>query len=261
MGCGWLGLPLAKAWVSEGHRVNGSTTSREKLQIIERNGIRPYLIEVSESGIQGPMANFLSDMDLLVLNLPPRLRNRPGDFVAKMRQVYDALAASTVKKIILVSSTSVYGRAQGEVCEKDPPRPDTESGRQLVAVEAMFRDMPDRQVTILRFAGLIGPRRHPVTMLSGRTGLANGQDPVNLVHMDDCIGIMQAIVKNDWFGHTLNVVYPEHPPKADYYAATARKRGIPPPEYVKNYTNKGKKIYSCSPIIVNFFTFKTSILP
>ena len=36
IGCGWLGLPLAKEFISNNYKVKGSTTTKEKLKISEK---------------------------------------------------------------------------------------------------------------------------------------------------------------------------------------------------------------------------------
>ena len=36
IGCGWLGLPLAKEFVSNNYKVKGSTTTKEKLEILKQ---------------------------------------------------------------------------------------------------------------------------------------------------------------------------------------------------------------------------------
>ena len=40
LGCGWLGLPLAKALIENGFSVKGSTTSTDKLTALENAGNR-----------------------------------------------------------------------------------------------------------------------------------------------------------------------------------------------------------------------------
>ena len=34
IGCGWLGLPLAKEFISNNYKVKGSTTTKEKLETL-----------------------------------------------------------------------------------------------------------------------------------------------------------------------------------------------------------------------------------
>ena len=45
IGCGWLGLPLAKEFISNNYKVKGSTTTKEKLEILKTEGIEAYLID------------------------------------------------------------------------------------------------------------------------------------------------------------------------------------------------------------------------
>lgn len=58
MGCGWLGFPLAKALVEQQYRIHGSSTSKEKLNTLEKSGIDPFYIELSENGIKGDIDGF-----------------------------------------------------------------------------------------------------------------------------------------------------------------------------------------------------------
>lgn len=261
LGCGWLGRPLAKSFVEDGYRVRGTTTSEEKCILLQKEAIRPYLITLHEDRITGDVLDFFLGLEVLVINIPPRLRNGKNEnYVKKMQLLYNTIKTSKTKKIVLVSSTSVYGDVDGEVTEKTIPKPHTESGKQLLASEAIFRNNPDRDTTIVRFGGLIGPNRHPITTLSGKEGLPNGQAAVNLIHLDDCIDIIRSIVQNGWWNETFNAVYPHHPNKQDYYTSEAKKRGLIAPLYQGNRRGNSKKIDSCSLTPVKKYRFKTSIL-
>ncbi|WP_299530023.1 SDR family oxidoreductase [Ulvibacterium sp.] len=260
IGCGWLGLPLAKSFLNIGYTVHGSTTSKEKLSSLAEAGIRPYLISLSEEGPKGPVSDFLQDVDSLIINVPPKLRGgNQGNYIGKIQGLYNAIKTSSVQQIVFVSSTSVYGNIDGEVTEDTVPKPATESGRQLLITEAIFRNDNELRSTIVRFGGLIGPNRHPVTMLSGRTGLANGIAPINLIHLNDCIDILRNIVEQRWWNEVFNGVYPDYPSKAEYYAVEAKKRGIPGPEYSKETVKRGKKVQSSKLILVKKYRFNTSI--
>ena len=43
LGCGWLGLPLAKQLVTAGYSVRGTTTTKEKLTEISRIEINLFI--------------------------------------------------------------------------------------------------------------------------------------------------------------------------------------------------------------------------
>ena len=218
MGCGWLGHPLANSFVLDGYRVHGSTTSEEKLISLKKDGIVPFLISFHEDRIEGDISSFLKDIELLVINIPPKLRgvNREN-YVKKIELLHREIKNAAVKKIIFVSSTSVYGDIEGEVTEETIPQPTTESGKQLLAAEKVFSEDNNLQTTILRFGGLIGPNRHPITMLSGRKELSNGSAVVNLIHLDDCIRIILAVFENSWWNEVINGVHPDHPTKRKYF--------------------------------------------
>ncbi|MFS4418473.1 SDR family oxidoreductase [Maribacter sp. 2307ULW6-5] len=261
MGCGWLGLPLAKELLHQGYAVKGTTTSAEKLALLQKEGIVPALIKLTEKGIQGDMATFIADVSVLVVNVPPGLRGKakPENYVAKMGQLVRSLENTKVKKVLFVSSTSVYGDATGTVTEETVPVPSTASGKQLLEAEKVFREETDWATTVLRFGGLIGPDRHPVRQLAGREGLANGNDPVNLIHLDDCLGIMASVITQNIWNTTLNGVYPAHPKKRDYYGKMAQKLGLEPPKYGMAAKSNAKKVRSCKYFLLNTYVYKTKI--
>lgn len=260
MGCGWLGLPLAKALVEGGYLVRGTTTSEYKLGMLQKPGIAPFLISLSEEKIVGDISGFLAEAEVLVINIPPKLRGgNKENYVKKMQLLLESVKTAKTKKVIFVSSTSVYGDINAEVTEETTTKPCTESGKKLLASENLFKNCPELQTTIIRFGGLIGPDRHPITMLSGRIGLTNGNAFINLIHLEDCIGIIKAIIQDDWWDELFNGVYPYHPTKQEYYSGEAQKRGLTVPVYSNTSLHPGKKIESRRLIHVKKYHFNTPI--
>lgn len=231
-GLGWLGQPFAMQLQKLGYRVKGSVTSIKKTSKLQKNGIEAFPVELSEQGISGEVEAFLDNADYLVIMIPPGLRRNTGaDHVAKMTHFLTEIEKSSVKKVILVSSTSVYSDEQGTVTEKDKPIAETDAARQLIEVEQLFFKSPAFKTTIVRFGGLLGGKRQPVRYLAGRAGLKNGNAPVNLIHREDCIAILSEIIKKDAFGHIFNAVAPIHPSKKFYYTQKATELGLEPPFY------------------------------
>ncbi|MEP5430602.1 MAG: NAD(P)H-binding protein [Flavobacteriaceae bacterium] len=261
LGCGWLGLPLAKQLVKEGHSVYGTTTSKEKLAQLTKEAIQAYKIALNSSEILGDIRGFLSHVDILIVNVPPKLRGKkPENFVEKMKLLHLEVKKSNVSKLIFISSTSVYGAISGEVTEENTPLPNTESGIQLYESEQLFSLDTSFHTTIIRFGGLIGPTRHRVTMLSKRKNLSNGGDPVNLIHLLDCIHMIMTIIKNEYWGELFNGVYPLHPIKEDYYTEEARKMGISPPHYAENNKKEPGKLIFGKKFMDKSHHFLTSII-
>ena len=48
LGCGWLGLPLAKKLISKNFIVRGSTTSKDKISVLKNENIEPFLITLDK---------------------------------------------------------------------------------------------------------------------------------------------------------------------------------------------------------------------
>ena len=249
MGCGWLGFPLAKSLVDAKYEVYGSTTSEAKIAELQQSGITPFLIRLGEKRIEGNVEAFFSDADIGIINVPPGLRRSPAaNYVDKLKLLRTALIAAGVKKVVFVSSISVYGNVQGEVDEHITAAPATESGRQLLEVENLMLSTTEFETAVIRFGGLIGPGRHPVRMLSGRTDLKNGNDPINLIHLEDCIYLIETVIENNWWGEIFNGVYPLHPSKKDYYQSEAERLKLSPPSYTEGSSMGGKQVNSA-----NFF--------
>ncbi|MAP81737.1 MAG: NAD(P)-dependent oxidoreductase [Aequorivita sp.] len=260
-GLGWLGQPLAYRLSALNYTVKGSVTSIQKATLLQQNGFNAFPVEISERGIDGEIQALLNNTDCLIIMIPPGLRKNTGaDYVLKMTHLLEAVKASEVKKVILVSSTSVYDDAQGKVTEKNDPQPQTIAGKQLRQVEELFLNSDEIKTTVVRFGGLIGGSRQPAKYLAGRKDLADGNAPVNLIHRDDCINILVEILKRDAFGKVFNAVHPNHPTKADYYIEKAKELSLVPPAFKDTTTNElFKQVDSENLETVLNYTFKTSI--
>lgn len=261
IGCGWLGLPLAKSLIAEGYSIFGTTTSKDKLRLLKKEGIHAFQIELSESEVKGPIQDFLKSCETLIVNVPPKMRESgpQTSYVEKMQQLLKQLQNSTIAHVVFVSSTSVYSDAQGTVTEETIPKPSSESGKQLLECEQLFANTTEFKSTIVRFGGLIGPDRHPITVLSGKQNLKNGDAPVNLIHLNDCIVIVKEIIKQQQWGKTFNAVHPAHPTKRDYYTQKAIEKNVEPPNYTASLPKTYKIIKFCSNFLIKMSANFTSL--
>ena len=252
LGCGWLGLPLAKVLLENGFSVKGSTTSVEKISVLQNSGIQPYLIALSENETTGNLSDFLENSKILIIDVPPKLRGSATEnFVSKIKNVIPFIEKSTIENVLFISSTSVYGDTSTalSVTEETEALPETESGKQLVQTEQLLQNNPNFKTTILRFGGLIGDDRHPIKFLAGRKNIENPNAPINLIHQDDCIGIVLEFLRqaqNDklkW-NETFNAVTPFHPSRKEYYTQKAVDLNLALPEFNVENSSFGKTISS-----------------
>ncbi|MFV8368766.1 SDR family oxidoreductase [Flavobacterium sp. LB2R40] len=256
LGCGWLGLPLAKALLKNDYLVNGSTTSEGKLAVLENAGIKPFLIVLSENKTIGELSELLKNSETLIIDVPPKLRGSGAEnFVSKIRNIIPIIENSSVKKVLFISSSSVYGDTDTLVSEETPPKPDTESGKQLLETEQLLQSAVNFQTTILRFGGLIGEDRHPIHFLAGRENLDNPDAPINLIHQEDCIGIILKIIELNIWNETFNAVTPCYPSREMYYTQKAEDLNLALPKFTHENPSVGKTILSTKIKTVLNYTF------
>jgi len=273
IGCGWLGLPLATALVESGFPVVGTTTTPEKLPQLRANGINPILYVLGDDISLMPKADLalLASAEVFFINIPPSGARSAGPSNSYLDGLDSLLQAipRAARQIIFCSTTSVYADTPGISTEddlnpltfstanlsQDPARHGTPRSV-LIAAEKRFA--ADPRSVILRLSGLLSEDRHPIRFLSGRTNLSQPLAPVNLIHRDDIIDLVQVLIRrsisdnmigtdpasgaHDEMPRILNVCADEHPSRRDYYMAAARARNLPLPEFDASDTRSGKCI-------------------
>jgi nucleoside-diphosphate-sugar epimerase len=249
LGCGWYGLELAKTLVTKGYIVKGSCTNPEKLQTIANYKIQPFLINFEKDEENYDPLFFQTDV-LFVCIPPKRSAGLQSDYPHKIQRICNAAKQKT-SNLIFISSSSVYGDHNQEVTEWSVPYPENASGEAILEAEILIKGQSSFSTTILRFAGLVGPGRHPGRFFSGKTDLPNGQAPINLIHLDDCVGISLQLIKHKTFGHTFNACSPDHPAKQDFYTAAALNAGLPLPIF-QDELLKWKLVTSVQAPILNY---------
>jgi nucleoside-diphosphate-sugar epimerase len=245
LGAGWLGLPLAERLLELGYRVKASTTSPEKILLLQQKGLEAYLLRVDQGRIEGDVGDFFS-CEILFLNIPPS-RRRPDVetwYPEQISAVVTAAMTNKVPKLIFASSSGVYGDVMEAVFEATDPQPDTASARALVAAETTVRNIYvwRGMGNILRFSGLVGGNRKAGRFFAGKTEVPEGAAPVNLVHLDDCIGVIEAILQQDRWGEFYNVCADEHPRKDQFYVKQAIQQGFTPPSFLLDEPSPRYKI-------------------
>jgi len=223
LGCGWLGLPLAKHLVENGHSVKGSTTSEYKMTYLSAVGIKPFLLKFSPQIESEDIIDFLNS-EILIICIPPRAGKYGEDFHAQqIKSLMEYLPSSSIKSIIYTSSTSVYPDLNREVTERD----EVLENHALTKVENLLKST-SKNVTILRCGGLMGGDRIPAKYFTGKT-INTGKIPVNYVHQQDLIQIITMILEQGFWHETFNVVSPIHPIRKEIYLKNCEELALEKP--------------------------------
>lgn len=235
LGAGWLGMPLGESLVKAGYTVNGSTTRTEKMPAISQKGMNAFNLVIDQD-IVGPALDQFFKCDLLFVNIPPGRRDPKvlKNYTYKIKLILDQIRIHQIPYCIFVSSTSVYKSTNSLITEESPTQPSSDSGKALVICEHLLLNEASCQTTVLRMAGLAGGDRKVGRFLAGKKDLSNGQGKVNLVHLEDCIGVTKAVIQQNQWQEIFNVSADLHPTRQVLYRAQAKKLGLEPPSFLED---------------------------
>tara|TARA_R110001632_G_scaffold68401_1_gene160304 strand:- start:4681 stop:5442 length:762 start_codon:yes stop_codon:yes gene_type:complete len=206
LGCGWLGKPLAVSLLEDGFSVKGSTTSEIRIDELEALEIETYMVDIAEFE---EFDSFLNS-DILIIAITSK---DIDDFENLIQQIQ----ASSIQKVIFISSTSVYPIINAVVSEETQTLKTP-----LSEIENLFRENTYFETTVIRFAGLFGPGRHPGSWFKNGRKIPQPNGFVNMIHQEDCIEIIHEIIGQNFWNSTMNACANDHPTRKDFYI-NARK--------------------------------------
>ncbi|SBO42487.1 NAD-dependent epimerase/dehydratase family protein [Cyanobium sp. NIES-981] len=220
IGCGWLGLALARHWRGR-HALVLTTTTPERLPELEALGAEAALVQGND---RSAMARALAQAEVVVLTLAPR-GDRQVDadayastYLSTCRSLLEVLPElPQLRQIVYTSSCGVYGDAAGGwIDETTPPQPRDGHATVLLQAEALLQrataprgaGMPAPAVAVLRLGALHGPGRELGPRLARLAGSQRPGDGIlwsNWIHQQDAVAAIDAVVEQGFSG-LLNVV-------------------------------------------------------
>lgn len=239
---GWLGIPLAKALKAAGITTKGTTTSPDKKQSLNDQGFICELLVLNPE-LKGHVPKTIFEASILFVNIPPSSRSKPSTYHPKQIEIIKMLAQKHgIKKIIYISSTSIYPSNNQVAKETDPIDFNNTGNPALLNAEKILWRDKTYDLTIIRFGGLLGDDRIPGKYFSGKENVA-GHPPVNYIHRKDAVRAVLWVIEKKLWNETFNVVCPVHPKKREVIEKNARNMDFPPPlSYEEPKTQKWKEI-------------------
>lgn len=233
IGLGWLGFPLAQELLRQGHTVCGTTTTPNKLPALQAAGINAHLLRLTPRP-EPPAPRPWLDAEALIVCIPPKASQFGAAFYPQqIAHLAEAVSASAIKRVIHISSTSVYPELNRVMFEDDVLTVAQSAAPALLQAERIWRRVSSYQphATILRCGGLMGHDRLPGRYVAGKT-VDSGASPVNYIHRDDAIGLIVAVLEKRLLG-THNLVAPQHPTREEVYRTSCARHGFALPTFVK----------------------------
>src|SRR5262245_23503097 len=137
IGCGYLGMRVARLWLAEKRRVWATTRSAERVEERRRAGLEPVVCDVLKRQALTALPTADTVLYCVGHDRTAGASMREG-YVTGLSNVLDHLP--TPGKFVHVSSTSVYGQSAGEWVDEDAAtEPREESGRIVLEAEQLLR--------------------------------------------------------------------------------------------------------------------------
>jgi nucleoside-diphosphate-sugar epimerase len=191
-GCGYVGSALGLLLSAEGHTVFGLRRDTASLP----DAIKPVRVDLSEPLPPGALPPHL---DAVVCAASPGGSSDEAyrtAYVDGPRHILSALEGQRVERLVLVSSTGVYGQKNGEwVDEGSATEPASPSGRRILEGENLVLGGPI-PATVLRLGGIYGPGRTGMIERALRNPPPEDEPPqyANRIHRDDCAGALRHLL-------------------------------------------------------------------
>jgi len=238
LGCGYVGLELARQLQEAGHEPIGVRRSAAGIDAIESAGVRAVRADVTDATDLAAVP----EIDALVFAASSGGRGAEAAreiYVEGLRTAIEAFGtrASPPDRLVYTSSTGVYGDHGGDwVDEETPLSPGTEKTRVLAEAERIALDEASETGiagTVARFAGLYGPDRYRLERyLDGPVT----EGYLNMVHRTDAAGAVRFLLDRNLARDEVVLVVDDEPVDkhafADWLAAEAG-RDSPPKQSVE----------------------------
>jgi len=230
IGCGDIGERVARLERSEGRAVAGLVRSEKSARRLRAAGIQPITVDLD---IPASLHNLpVKDAVVYYFAPPPDT----GAIDPRMETFVSVLTPPHLpKRIVLISTTGVYGDCHGEwVTEDRPPNPQADRARRRLAAETTLQRWSKTSgapIVILRVPGIYGPGYLPEERLrSGEPVLREDESPFsNRIHADDLARICIAAARHDHPGVLYNVSDGHPTTMTDFFYRVADVLGIPRP--------------------------------
>ena len=207
VGCGDVGLRIAK-------RLNDHQIDTEILAFVSSNASCQKLAKHEINAVAINLDHVQATMDLsaqcidIYYLVPPQLSGeedqRSQVFLHALKQ---SLTNINFVRIVLISTTGVYGDHDGEwVDESTPAEPQTDRAKRRLSLEQQWRRFADESnavMSILRVPGIYSHSRLPRERLEKQTPIVNPNECgfTNRIHADDlamiCTEVMRQQTQTD----------------------------------------------------------------
>ena len=234
IGCGYVGMAIARRWQSQGITVTATTTTPERLSDLQTVATHSVVLRGDDATtLQQTLAD---QQTVLVCVGGGRSRSYTDTYLKTAETLAAVLPQTTVDQLIYTSTYSVYGDHGGAwVNETMPVKPATPNHEVIAATEQTLLGLanPQRRVCLFRLGGIYGPGRELERIYrraAGTTRPGSGHEGSNWIHLDDIVGAI-AFAQGHRLSGIYNLVQDEIPTVRELIDRVCDRYGLAPVQW------------------------------
>lgn len=230
IGAGWLGRPLAHYLQTLGHFVVVTKTTADGANLLTSEGLQAEVLDLTHNANQLRTLIEQYDIELVIGCFPPGFRKGlDKQYANNWQHIVESTQSTSVRKLVMVSSTTVYPNLAQPMIETDAtyalalsdPLFSENAHQMLIAEQHVIDSHLD--YGIVRCSGLIGPDRHPARFVS-KLKQVSLSAPANMIHQSDAIGAICFVAMLE-SNQVVNATTPNTVAKSEFYRAAIERSG------------------------------------
>lgn len=233
VGCGDIGLRVAKIWKNSSKSIFALVRSESSINSLHQQHIHTCQADLDEPASLG---NLPSKQALLYYFAPPPAT---GQQDTRMTHFLERLDTQHLPAhLIYISTSGVYGDQAGKLInEQTPANPQVDRAKRRYHAEQQLQLWGQKNnvpITILRVGGIYGPGRLPLQRLKDHTPmlLENLAPHTNRIHADDLAQVCIAAATKNTAGEIYNISDGTNSNMTEYFNTIADFCGLDRPPLV-----------------------------
>lgn len=229
IGCGDIGRRVANLYGNE--TVNGIVSSQESASKCEQHSINIKTLDL-DSDYSLEQIEF-ADANIYYFAPPPS----KGAKDTRLKRYLTKLSDKP-RRIVLISTTGVYGDSKGEwIDEETPINPQTDRAVRRVSAEQILQrwsDINKCEYMIMRVPGIYAEDRLPIARLEKGLPIVNANEAgfTNRIHANDLARACKAAMESEVSNHIINVTDGNPSTMTNYFNHVADFANLPRPPQV-----------------------------
>lgn len=237
IGCGYIGGKLLQALLLKkfctAKNISSIVKTSNSQKQCQQSGVHSIAFDMDDADKQFPKTIHFKQSLNYYFAPPPKqgiIDSRASNFIRQL-----SLQTAQPKKIVLISTTGVYGNCHGQwVDEETPLKPVVDRAQRRFDAEQQFQNYCQKfnvSLVILRVSGIYGPGKLPLKRIKAQAPIVREEDSPysNRIHADDLLEIcLEAGFRDDIEG-IFNCADGHPTTMCDYFIKVAIASHLPKP--------------------------------